>query len=153
MAQLMVTVKGIQLPVDVSGDGTFSTRYQSEYLRDKTLEGLKIQLRKAVQNSGVTVPFTIVKGSDILHGDATGIHASSGQTLVRYLSGGTEQLREYTSGILHRLSDGETSELTALIEARNRAAQAVEEFQKSRVMFLAKAVKEALASAAGDDKS
>ena len=123
----------------------FTAHWNGTRYHDAAWEGLRKKLITASKNLKVEVPFFDVHNT--ASGVATGIHANSGNILVRWANGKTDQLSSWllrSGSVLRGLSDEEVAEFVSLKAAVVAAEGALEEFRDARDINLKQAVLDAL---------
>jgi len=127
---LTISVAGKDLPVDISdetgkfyvtietpGAGHGSIRLDATSFAELERKARKIKTK-------FEFPFTRLQADGrVQHGKVTGFHATSGNILVKWDSGDTEQLASWSShgDVTRRLTDAEAAEVERLTKARNKA--------------------------------
>jgi ribosomal protein L35AE/L33A len=121
----------------------------------KTWDELKAGAMKATKAAAtkVAVRIVLVSTSDgVKVGTATGVHGRSGNVMVRWDSGKSEQLSYYGSGSLYVVPDEETAK--RIVEAAGKVAAAQKDFQAVAGKYyergLRQVVEKAIAAAAGE---
>jgi hypothetical protein len=103
------------------------------------------------------LPFIFVTQDGIRLGTVTGIHAGNGNVLIRWEDGTTEQQPRWSGGkYMPRQPAGDEARLRELMEARNAAQHALEEFTEPRFWqslgIAATAARDAAAAAQDTDQ-
>lgn len=134
-----VEVRGTKYPVYADARGTLgSVMAGTEYV-GSTMETLRNYMmadsrRKQVK---VSVPFSHLHTStygdraSVKHGEATGIHSGSGNVLIRWRDGKTEQAGGYSSTYVQPLDADESAEYIRLQKAKAAANKAFTEFEEA----------------------
>lgn len=152
-------IRGTLVPIQVNeNSGRFVATMNGKYFADETFDGLRQQLMTASRRKAakVSIPISRVTAGlrgrrNVIHGTATGIHASNGHVLARWENGRSEQLGwSDSSSIYPQLSPGQAEKLLALMQASEDAQRALREFDRE-IKFkqgLSKAVEDAVNEAA-----
>jgi len=130
--ELTVQANGKTWPVTLSGaDGSFHADIDGHKISAPSLDALQKQANKV--KVPFALPFSAISGRRVVHGTVTGLHASNGNSLVRWDGGDTEQVQAYDSRtVMPRLDDAGAAELEALLAARDEAVAALDAFVKPR---------------------
>lgn len=148
---LTVTANGEDFPVGISDDGMFRADLPgSVQLKAPSLDELQKKARKV--KTKFELAFTQVDSHGARHGTVTGFHASTGNLLIRWDNGDTEQIPPWGGGgaMMPRLSDAETAEISDLVAARNKAVHDLDMFTRSRKFASLKKAAEAARAAAAE---
>jgi hypothetical protein len=140
-----MNVRGTKVEVHTTIDHNFAATWNNNYYSSPTWDGLRKKLLVASKNLKIEVPFFEVRNAAA--GVATGIHTNSGNILVRWANGKTDQLSSWllrSGSVLRGLSDEEVAEFVSLKAAVVAAEGALEEFRDARDINLKQAVLDAL---------
>lgn len=134
-----VEVRGTNYPVYADARGTLGAVMGGTEYVGSSMDTLRTYMMAASrrQQVKVSVPFSkLITGTydperaTVQHGVATGIHASSGNVLIRWQDGKTEQASGY-SGYMQPLSQDESSEYIRLHQAKAAANKALSQFEEA----------------------
>jgi hypothetical protein len=153
-----VLVKGVEHKVAVGDDGKWYAFPGGDKVSAMTREGLVKEIdrhtRKAIAK--VEVPFVQLRTNRApRRGSATGLHSRSGNVLVRWDSGETEQLRTYSNygTLTHDLTDEQIAEYDTMRRDFADLSQRMNTFRKAHEISLPLTVRQALdAAVSGEEK-
>jgi hypothetical protein len=135
--------------VDVDENGLFSvvigdTRYEAD-----TLAGLRdaVLFRKYKRPAAVRIPFTIIEGTLIRHGVATGVRRIDGSIMVRWEDTGQPGVITWNHRTMKRLGVGESEVYRKLCATYDAAQRAVDRFEQTHGFNLKDEIGAALAAA------
>jgi len=133
--ELTVKVAGTEYPVYIRDtDGVFfATVGPSEQITADSYAELEKKARRIKVK--FELPFTQITDSGVRHGTVTGLHATSGNLLVRWDNGQTEQISGWSgqgANTMPRLTDEEATTAVELVRARNASVKALAAFTDAR---------------------
>ena len=139
-----MNVRGTKVEVHTTIDHNFAATWNNNYYSSPTWDGLRKKLLVASKNLKIEVPFFEVRNAAA--GVATGIHTNSGNILVRWANGKTDQLSSWNGANerLRCLSDEEVAEFVSLKAAVVTAEKAFKKFRDDRAINLKQVVLDAI---------
>lgn len=156
-----ITVKGVKYQVSVDEDGTWSAYVNNGNTRvtgatkEALAKAVSRETRKAVTK--VAVPFVQLGGArpEGRRGVATGLHSRSGNILVRWSNGTSEQIRSWgNSGtvLTGELTDEEIKNWSRLRSEYTALSRQLFQFENEHKIDLPKAVRQALDKAVAGEE-
>jgi hypothetical protein len=150
-----ITKHEVEIPVRVDDQGRWHATYEGNSVDASSKSALAAQVGKLAKKATVKVEirFTILDQRSyaaahaVKRGTATSIHARSGQVMVRWDNGSSEQLTGYPT-TLGDLTPDEATQWVTLNAAQRQATEAMSSFVKAREINLNRVVRDAIDKAA-----